>query len=51
MFYFGNGKIGKDSVFKHFNLLSDINFAYDINKAVKLHASKSKSPTYYLRLV
>lgn len=50
-FYFASASIDKDSIFKYFNLLSDVNFAYGINKAVKLHANKSSSPTYYLRLV
>lgn len=50
-FYFGDGEIDKDSTFKVFNLLSDLNFAYGINKAVKMHANHSISPTYYLRFV
>lgn len=48
-FYFGDEPIDKDSTFKYFNLMSDVNFAYGINKAVKLHANKSNSPTYFLR--
>lgn len=49
-FYFGGAGIDKDSTFKHFNLMSDENFAYGINKALELHANKSNNPTYYLRL-
>lgn len=50
-FYFGDDAINVNQTAEYIALLSDINFFYGIDKTVKLHASKSKSKTFYARFV
>ncbi|XP_055310975.1 juvenile hormone esterase-like [Sitodiplosis mosellana] len=46
-FYFGDGAKEDRSINQYAELLSDLNFRYGIDKAVKTHAAKSKGKTYY----
>lgn len=48
-FYFGNDAIDEKVLSQYVALFSDINFAYGIDKATKLHASESNGKTFYYR--
>lgn len=48
-FYFGDNLQNNQSMAKYVELLSDVNFAYGIDKAVRTHAASSKGKTYYQR--
>lgn len=50
-FYFKDAAIDEKTLNQYIEMLSDINFAYGIDKAVKRHATKTNSKTYYLRWV
>lgn len=50
-FYFGNDAINVNKTAEFIALLSDMNYFYGIDKTVKLHASKSRSKTFYARFV
>lgn len=50
-FYFGNDAINMSKLVEYVDLLNDLNFLYPIDKAVKLHASKSIGKTFYARSV
>lgn len=47
--YFENATIDKNVVIPFLDLLSDLNFAYGINKAATRHAVKSSAKSYYFR--
>lgn len=47
--YFGNNAIDQQALLPYVSLFSDINFAYGIDKAVKVHATKSSGKTFYSR--
>lgn len=48
-FYFKDAAIDENTLKPYIDLLSDVNFAYGINKAVKRHAAKTNSKTYFIR--
>lgn len=48
-FYFGDNAIDEQTVSKYFDLLSDINFVWGIDRSVKTLAANSKGKTFYTR--
>lgn len=49
--YFGDAKIDEKTVPNYIEMLSDINFAYGIDKSAREHASKTTSDTFFYRFV
>lgn len=47
--YFKDAAIDENTLKEYIDLLSDVNFAYGINKAVQQHAMKTNSKAYYIR--
>lgn len=48
-FYFDDATIDRATLKQYIDLLSDVNFAYGIDKSARRHATKSASKTFYLR--
>lgn len=48
-FYFKDTIIDERSLLQYLKLLSDINFAYGIDKSARKHALKSNANTFYYR--
>lgn len=48
-FYFKDAAIEEGSLVQYMKMLSDINFAYGIDKSAREHAAKTPSKTFYYR--
>lgn len=46
-FYFGKYTQNDQKTKRYVELLSDVNFGYGTDKAVRINAAKSKGKTYY----
>lgn len=50
-FYFKDAPVDQHTLKQYIDLLSDINFAYGIDKSARQHAAKSPSRTFYFRYI
>ncbi|XP_031624710.1 esterase B1-like isoform X2 [Contarinia nasturtii] len=48
-FYFGDNAIDKRSLKQYVAMLSDLNVGYEVDKTVKIHATRSDGKTFYAR--
>lgn len=48
-FYFKGAAIDEKTLIQYIDLLSDINFAYGIDKSARQHAEKTNQKTFYAR--
>lgn len=48
-FYFHDAPIDEKNLVRYMELLSDVNFAYGIDKSARQHAIKTNAKTYYYR--
>lgn len=48
-FYFNDAPINRKKLKEYIKLLSDLNFAYGIDKSAKRHATKTNAKTFFYR--